>query len=191
MNRKVALLCLLNTLGAGVGCRLSAPDPKGPRLEVAWAGSDTATFSAPATAEWCDSLRMLEIRALGSDTGVSLIVYPVGPVGPGRYPVRVPEGADTARPSSAVGLRWFAANLVRGFQGNSGAVLLRKASEGTVSGEFDAAAGSVTDDRRLTLRGSFHGLRIRAAERGCVSRVSTADTAAAATADTGSAAEVD
>ncbi len=191
MSRSMAFLCLLSTLGSGSGCRLSAPDPRGPRLEVAWTGSDTATFSAPATAEWCDSLRMLEIRALRSDTGVSLIVYPVGPIGPGRYPVRVPEGADVAPPSSAVGLRWFAANLVRGFQGDSGAVRLRESSEGTVSGEFDAAAGSVTDNRRLTLRGAFHGLRIRVAERGCVSRVSTADTAAAATADTGSAAEVD
>jgi hypothetical protein len=190
VNRRGVLFGLLSALGSGGGCRLSVPDPRGPRLELAWTGSDTATFSAPATAEWCDSLRMLEIRALGSDTGVSLVLYPAGPVGSGRYPVRAPAGADSAPPSSALGLRWFSANVVRGFQGDSGAVRLKESSGGAVSGEFDATAASVTDERRLTLRGTFHGLRVRAAKRGCVSRVPAARTAAD-TADTNSAPEVD
>lgn len=92
---------LVAGLAAAAGCRERGSDgsagaPSGARLEASWTGADTATFRAPATAEWCDSLDALTILAMAGDTGIGLVIRP-GAGQPfaktGRYRVRSPGSA--------------------------------------------------------------------------------------------------
>jgi hypothetical protein len=160
---------------------------------VEWIGSDTGKLSAPAVAEWCDSLKLLELRAIHGDTGIALVFYPSGSgtradsvprtaaakpdsvapgdsVTPGSYPVIAPERADTSRPSAAVALRWFAETSIRGFRGDSGTVVLEAIGPGTSAGRFSAYLRSATEGSKLTVTGSFKGLSVTPAPKGCVGR---------------------
>jgi hypothetical protein len=162
----------LGVIGLAAGCRggdgRAAPGRE--RLEVRWTGADTSVFSAPATAERCDTLDLLQIRAMAGDTGIGLAVYRRGGVEPGSYPIRNPEVAETMPPSAAVGLRWFSRTAVQGFRADSGELELEKASGGDLSGRFTARAHAITGNARLKLTGSFEGLRVLPATRGCVPR---------------------
>jgi hypothetical protein len=146
------------------------PVEEGPRIAVRWTGSDSGKIDARASAEWCDTLGLLEIRGLRGDSGVGIAVYPQGALRPGRYRVLRPEVADTSRPAAAVALRWFAATSIRGFKGESGAVVLERSAAGTYSGHLEAYTRSVTDNARLTVRGTLLGLTARPARSGCVPR---------------------
>jgi len=143
-------------------------------LEVEWTGADTGKLSAPAIAEWCDSLGVLELRAIHGDTGFALALYPAdstraaGTAGPGRYRVR-PPAKGTARPWSTLALRWFAETSIRGFRGDSGAVTVESAGTG-IAGRFDAGLRSATDASKLTVKGSFKGLTVTPAGPECAGR---------------------
>ena len=138
-------------------------------IVVEWTGSDTGRIAAPARAEWCDSLRLLEIRAVRGDSGVALAIYPVSTARPDSYPVRPPQDADSLPPASAVALRWFAETSIKGFQSDSGLLVL-EGDGGRVSGQVTAAMRSINDEMRLDLRAAFNDLRVVPAARGCVAR---------------------
>lgn len=166
MSRTIRGSALL-VLGLAVGCRTRGAEETGGRLVVRWTGASTAAFAAPATAEWCDSLNLLEIRAIAGDTGVGLAVYHQGGIAPGTYRVYKPELAGTRPAAAAVGLRWYTQTAVQGFQGTSGELSLRREPDGTLAGGFSARATSITNAGGLTVTGSFEGLRERPATRGC------------------------
>jgi hypothetical protein len=150
------------------GCtRPEAGTQAGPRLTVRWTGADTAEFGAAATAERCDTLHLIEIRAISGDTGVGLVLYDSGTVGSGTYPIRHPENADSLPPAAALGLRWFSKTSVQGFQGASGEVAVRRSAAGELSGTFTAQARALSGPGKLELTGSFDALRPRPATRGC------------------------
>ncbi len=161
-------LALLAMLALAAGCRAGQHGAAaGPRLEVQWTGSDTASFGAPATAEWCDTLRLLEILAIAGDTGIGIALYPKAGLEVRAYPIRRPGVADSARPSAAIGLRWFAATAVQGFQADSGELSLTRAGGGALSGRFSVTAHAISGNRHLSLTGSFRDLVERPAARGC------------------------
>jgi hypothetical protein len=168
MSRRLGRAALL-VLALAAGCREGdAGGKRGARLEVRWAGADTAGFGAPATAEWCDSLDLLEIRAVAGDTGIELALYRHGGIATGRYTIRRPEVAASTRPGAAVGLRLFSETAVRGYQGIGGEVSVRREADGALGGEFTAGASAVEGGGRLKLTGSFEGLRPRpTSHRGC------------------------
>ena len=141
--------------------------PPGGTLEVQWTGADTGKLVAPAVAEWCDSLDLLEVRAMHGDTGIALVLYPAESIVPGDYPVVLPERGDSARPSAAVALRWFAETAIRGFRGDSGAVTVAALEPGARGGSFAARLRSATEGSRLTATGTFRGLTVRAAPADC------------------------
>ena len=141
--------------------------PRGGMLEAQWVGGDTGKLVAPAVAEWCDSLRMLELRAMQGDTGLALVLYPADSAAPGEYPMVSPEQADSIRPSSAVALRWFAETSIRGFRGDSGTVSLTAIGPGAGAGRFSARLRSATEGSRLTVTGTFQGLTVRSAPSDC------------------------
>lgn len=166
-----------------LACSSGEPaDSRNGSLVVEWIGGDTGRLSAPAVAEWCDGLKLLELRAIRGDTGIALILYPSGSVtpadsgapgdsvAPGDYPVVPPERADSSRPAAAVALRWFAETSIRGFRGDSGTVVLEATGPGTSAGRFSAYLRSATEGSRLTVTGSFKGLRVTPAPEGCVGR---------------------
>jgi hypothetical protein len=182
-------------LAGALACSSGDPaDSRAGSLEAEWIGSDTGKLSAPAVAEWCDSLKLLELRAIQGDTGIALVFYPSGSgtrgdsaprpgsaakpdslapgdsVTPGSYPVIAPERADSSRPSAAVALRWFAETSIRGFRGDSGTVVLEAIGPGASAGRFSAHLLSATEGSRLTVTGSFKGLSITPAPQGCVGR---------------------
>jgi hypothetical protein len=166
--RRVPLIALL--VAGGAGCdRLGRGDDDGERLKVSWTGSDTGGFETPAVAEWCDSLRVLEIRAIRGDSGLAVVIFPRDTVRPDSYPVLLPERADSARPSAGVGIRWFAETAIKGFQGDQGSVVVEQAGE-RVTGRLRARMRSVTDGSRLELEGRFQSVRVGPATRGCVPR---------------------
>jgi hypothetical protein len=169
-------------LGA-VACSSGAPaDSRTGSLDAEWIGADTGKLSAPAVAEWCDGLKLLELRATHGDTGIALLLYPADSVPPadsvapadsatpGDYPVVPPERADSSRPSAAVALRWFAETSIRGFRGDSGTVVLEATGPGTSAGRFSAYLRSATEGSRLTVTGSFKGLSVTTAPKGCIGR---------------------
>ena len=165
MARHALVACL------GVALACAKPDAgtrTGPRVTVRWTGADTAAFSASATAERCDTLHLIEIRAISGDTGLGLALYDSGTVRPGSYPIRPPATAGRAAPAAALAVRWFSRTAVQGFQGESGGVSLKRAANGDLSGTFTAKARAINAKAQLDLAGSFDGLRVKPAERGCV-----------------------
>lgn len=170
MSGRAAVLALVLAL-ASAGCHGGASAAGGSRLTVRWTGADTAEISARAEAEWCDSLRVLEIRAMAGDTGVGIALYPAGSIAAGAYPVRRPGVADSTRPpAAALGLRWFSKTSVLGFQGDSGELALERRADGTLSGRFSAAARALVGNGRLHVTGSFDGLRPTNASPACAGR---------------------
>jgi hypothetical protein len=152
----------------GVACSSGeSADTRTGSLQVEWTGADTGKLSAPAVAEWCDSLKLLELRAIHGDTGIALVFYPSDSVTPAHYPVVPPEKADSSRPSAAVALRWFAETSIRGFRGDSGTVVLEATGAGAGAGRFSAHLRSATEGSRLRVTGSFTGLTVTPASTGC------------------------
>jgi hypothetical protein len=198
LREHVAALGRLVAAGLAGALACSSGEPADSRtgsLEAAWIGSDTGKLSAPAVAEWCDSLKLLELRAIQGDTGIALVFYPSGSrtradsvprrtdsaarpdsvapgdsVTPGSYPVIAPERADSSRPAAAVALRWFAETSIRGFRGDSGTVVLEATGPGAAAGRFSAHLRSATEGSRLTVTGSFKGLSVTPAPQGCAGR---------------------
>ncbi|HEX6106697.1 MAG TPA: hypothetical protein VFZ26_14010 [Gemmatimonadales bacterium] len=154
---------------AGAACSRPAAQEGGPRLVVEWSGSDTGRMVAPVHVEWCDTLRLLEIRGVRGDSGVAVAVYPGGPVRADSYPVRPPARADSAPPASAIAIRWFAETAIKGFTGDRGVVVLERADD-RVTGYFEAGMRSVTDGMRLELRGTFRDVTVVPMRLGCVPR---------------------
>ena len=144
----------------------SAGRPAG-SIEAQWVGADTGKLAAPALAEWCDSLRVLELRALRGDTGIALALYPADSLVPADYRVVSPERGDSVRPAAAVALRWFAETTIQGFRSDSGSVVLTAAGPGAGAGRFTARLRSSTEGRRLRVSGSFSGLTITPAPPDC------------------------
>ena len=172
----VALERLVAGLVGAVACSSGEPaDSRTGSLEVEWTGADTGKLSAPAVAEWCDSLELLELRAIHGDTGIALVLYPSGLASrprdrhPGVPGAPAPR-ADSSRPSAAVALRWFAETSIRGFRGDSGTVVLEATGPGASAGRFSAYLRSATEGSRLTVTGSFKGLTVTPAPQGCVGR---------------------
>jgi len=160
------LWLLAGAWGALAAC---AQQPAGSqaRLEARWTGSDTGQVTGRPTVEWCDKLRLLQIQVVRGDTGIALALYPGDSMLGGSYPVLAPSRADSTPPASAVAVRWFASTAIRGFQGDSGSVVVKRDGAGMLSGEFQVRAKSATDARRIRLHGSFHGLLARPAPAGC------------------------
>jgi hypothetical protein len=158
-------------LMGAAACSSEGPaDRGGGSLALEWTGADTGKLAAPAIAEWCDSLRLLEVRAIQGDTGIALVLYPTDSVAAGKYPVFRPDRADNRRPASAVALRWFAETSIRGFSGDSGTVVLQAIGPAAMAGRFSAHLRSATEGSRLSVTGSFQGLSVAAASAGCVAR---------------------
>jgi hypothetical protein len=169
-------LIALGLIGA-VACSSGDPaDTRTGSLQVEWTGADTGKLSAPAVAEWCDSLDLLELRAIHGDTGIAVVLYPSDSLTPsdtvprGDYPVLPPEKADSNRPSAAVALRWFAETSIRGFRGDSGTVVLEATGAGAREGRFTAYLRSATDGSRLSVTGAFAGLTVTPASPSCGGR---------------------
>jgi hypothetical protein len=155
-----ALCCHPASEGAGEG-----------RLSVHWTGSDTATFSSAAAAEWCASLHLLEIRAIAGDTGAGIVLYPADTVGPGVYPVRRPDVADTSLPpSAAVALRWASRTMIMGYQADSGRVTVERTPDARLAGRFSVHARPLSTGSLLKATGSFEHLRIVTAPASCAGR---------------------
>lgn len=159
------LLLLLAGCPGGPGA-----ETRSARLDVEWTGADSGHLSGPATAEWCDTLKVLQIQALAGDSGVAIALYPVDSIRPDSYPVLLPSKADSVPPAAAVALRYFAETAVKGYQGDSGRVLLRDTVGGRLSGRFSASLKSATDGSRLRAGGVFHDVPVVRARRGCVAR---------------------
>jgi len=137
-------------------------------MDLHWTGSDRGKVSAGATAEWCSLLRLLEIRVIRGDTGIALAIYPRDTVLPGKYPVKEPARAESLAPAAGIAVRWATPTSIKGFQGESGSVVLERSGGGSLSGRVEALARSATDTGRINISGSFHSLSVRTSTRGCV-----------------------
>lgn len=137
------------------------------RLEARWRGSESGKISTTAAAEWCADRRMLEIRAIQGDTGLAVAVYTVDTIAADSYRVVDPTRADSAPPSARVALRLFGQTSIKGYQADSGTVILEHSGAGQVSGSLAARARSVLNGDRIRLNGNFQGVAIMPQERGC------------------------
>ncbi|HET6796724.1 MAG TPA: hypothetical protein VFH40_06130 [Gemmatimonadales bacterium] len=137
-------------------------------LELRWKGTERGVVTGSATGQWCDLLRLLEIRVVKGDTGVAVAIYPRNTLVAGTYPIRAPLKAESLPPAAAVALRWAGPTAVKGFQGESGNIVLERSSGGAVSGRLTAAARSATDTGFLELTGQFRDLAVQSSKLGCV-----------------------
>ncbi len=153
-------------------------------LEAQWAGSNPGKISGPATAEWCASRRLLQIRTIQGDSGIALALYPSDTIATGRYRVVDPVKAESLAPAAGVALRWLAQTSVQGFQGDSGVVDLKRSTAGLISGQIRVGARSVVDTQKVSVRGFFQDLTVRPDTRGCVAPIKQSG-ADAEPADTG------
>ncbi len=162
------ILAAVATLG---GCeKEEATEPGTGTLRVEWTGADTGQMAGPAVAEWCDSLRFLQVSTIHGDTGFAFVIYPKDSVIPARYGVMLPAKADTSRPAAAIALRWFAEVSIRGFRGDGGEVVLAALVPGAGSGRFSAKLKSATDGSRLAIKGTFERLTISRSPASCGGR---------------------
>ena len=137
------------------------------RLAAQWAGADSGKISASATAEWCAERLWLEVRAIQGDTGLAMVLYPVDSIESDSYPVLDPTRADSVRPSASLGLRLFSQTAVKGYRGDSGAVLLVRLSSGQLSGKVTARVRGVPNGEQVRLSGKFDRVAVLPQERGC------------------------
>jgi hypothetical protein len=166
--KRVAGLLWLALAGLSACHPLSRLRRDDAQVDLRWSGSDEGKVSSGATAEWCGLLRLLEIRAIRGDTGVALAIYPSDSLVPGKYPVRDPVRAESLPPAAGVAVRWATRTSIKGFQGESGSVILERSGSGPVSGRVEALARSATDTGRIHVTGTFQNLSVRKSTRGCV-----------------------
>jgi hypothetical protein len=167
-------MILLSLAGA---CRAIPEETRtGGHLEAQWTGSTQGSISAPATAEWCATRRLLEIRAVQGDTGIALALYPRETLAVGVYRVMDPAKADSVPPGAGVALRWLSPTLVQGFRGESGTIELARSTSGRLSGTLTARARSIVDAQRVGIQGKFRDLAIRPESRGCTADAEPRDT---------------
>jgi hypothetical protein len=155
------------TLGLGAACSGSGNQHQAGRVEAHWTGVDSGRVSGPATAQWCADRRSLEVRAVQGDGGFAIVMYPLDTIEPDTYRVVKPEGADSLAPSAAVALRLFSPGAIKGFQGDSGDVVLEHSGSAKLSGSVHARARSVTNSERLLISGKFRDLSVVPQARGC------------------------
>jgi hypothetical protein len=173
---KRSLTALAIVLAGLPGCNRGPASRGGAgQIDVRWTGTEPGRLSGGATAEWCSILRLLEIRAIRGDTGIALAIYPADTITPGEYRIVDPAKAESLPPAAGMALRWATQVAVKGFQGESGSVVLDRLRSGELSGRITAAARSVTDTQRVTIDGSFSGLTIRPQGRGCARRSKHSD----------------
>ena len=137
------------------------------RLEARWRGSESGKISTTAAAEWCADRRMLEIRAIQGDTGLAVAVYAVDTIASDSYRVVEPTRADSAPPSARVALRLFAQTSIKGYQADSGTVILERSRAGHISGSLAARARSVLNGEQIRLNAKFQGVAVTPQKRGC------------------------
>jgi hypothetical protein len=143
------------------GCRWMPPrSAAAGHLEASWSGPNGGTISASASAEWCGARRLLEIRAVQGDTGIAFALYPKDTLLQGRYRVVDPLRAESLPPAAGLALRWFTQNAVKGFQGDTGTVLVDRSPSGELGGSVTARARSIVDTQQITVRGTFRGLTV-------------------------------
>ena len=165
MTRSGSRLLLAIPLAAG--CWGSAQPVLKGRFDARWTGPDTGQVSAPGTAEWCSEGRLLEIRAIHGDTAIAMVLYPLDTVQADTYRVVPPRGADSLAPSAAVALRFFSPTAIKGYQGDSGSVVLRRSKSGELSGSVEARSRSVLNGELLTITGRFQDIVVVPQTRGC------------------------
>jgi hypothetical protein len=128
-------------------------------LDATWTGSDTGRFRAAGRALWCPARGLLEITAIGVDSGVGIVLRPIASLAPGEYPVVDAVAHEIGRPGAAVAIRWFAKEAVHAFRGDSGVVSLDRAV-GTVSGRVEARMLGTLNATRLDLRARLREIPI-------------------------------
>lgn len=158
----VFVLSLLAACG-----QLETQAPQAGRLEARWAGAESGRISAYAAAEWCADRLSLEIRAIQGDTGLAMALYPVDTIVSDSYRVIAPSGADSAPPSASLALRLFGQTAIKGYQGDSGTVILERSGSGQLSGRLVARARSVLGGEQIRLSGKFDRVAVKPQERGC------------------------
>ncbi|MFL5403564.1 MAG: hypothetical protein ACJ8BF_12175 [Gemmatimonadales bacterium] len=166
--RRFAGLLSLGLVGLSACKEVARLRGGGDDIEVHWTGADQGKVSGTATAEWCSLLRLLEVQALAGDTGVALAIYPTDTLAAGKYPVMDPAKAESLPPAAGLALRWPTQTSIKGFQGESGSVVLERSGSGQLSGSVAAVARSITDNGRLRVTGTFRDLTVRPSTRGCV-----------------------
>ena len=159
-------LALVLSLMPACGKWESQPSQAG-RLEAHWTGADSGRISAPAAAEWCADRLLLEIRAIQGDTGLAMSLHPVDTIATDSYRVVEPTRADSAPPSAQVALRLFLQTAIKGYQGDSGIVILERSGSGQLSGSLAARARSVLNGEQIRLSGKFERVAVTSQERGC------------------------
>jgi hypothetical protein len=177
VRRSGRALALGLSLLAACDARESQQSQAG-RLEAQWSGADSGKISGQATAEWCADRLWLEIRAIRGDTGLAMALYPVDSIVSDSYPVVAPTRADSVRPAASMALRLFSPTAVKGYRGDSGAVLLVTSGSGQISGRLRGSALATSSADRVRISGKFERVAVVPQERGCTPKPpdTTADT---------------
>ena len=114
----------------------------GPRLEMAWTGSDTGQVVLPASARRCGA-GPVELTAMSGDTGVAFVIHGNDPLEAGRYPLTGPNEAASSPPAAAFAARWTDSMDIFAWRTVEGALELSSPAKlrGTFSGRAERWGG--------------------------------------------------
>ncbi|MFN0177884.1 MAG: hypothetical protein ACKVZ0_03725 [Gemmatimonadales bacterium] len=165
-----ALFLTLAALAGLAACRASpGPDAVGPssQLTVEWKGAVNRTFTAPAEGRWCARDRLLEIVASQADTGVGLALAMLDSLRPGQHPVVSSAVPVDWRPMALAAVRWVNDTAVRGFEGNSGGVVVTTVGPDGVSGTIDLRLKHHNTPDTIRMTGRFSSVPVGPSDTLC------------------------
>lgn len=139
------------------GCDGDAPTAHSGELTVEWIGADTGGLSARPLAVWCERDNRLKLTAVKGETGVGLLVYPSGALGPGDFPAFDPGLDSAVRPGVAFATRWVSKKAVAAYQSDSGGLEVTRGSTG-LGGTFTVRLRGLNNTDTVRMTGHFGGL---------------------------------
>ena len=168
----IGRLIVFGTAMLLTACHGSAAGPSAGQLHAKWAGSDSGKLIATARATWCAPGRLLEVIGVDSDAGMGLAIYPSDSVSDGEYPVMDPRLDSLQRPRSAVGMRWFTETQIKGYQGDSGWIMLTR-HDRMLEGGLEVRLHAVSTPETIRVMATFRGVPLMADSARCRSDSAT------------------
>lgn len=124
-------------------------------VAVEWAGVVRGKLVAVAAGTWCQADSLLEISAIRGDSGFGIALIEPDSVRPGQHPVVAPSVPVPWRPMALAALRWVTDTAVKGFEANSGNVVITAVVNREVSGTINVRLKQTDTNDTVRLTGRF------------------------------------
>lgn len=150
------LLTACVVLGSACGGAGSGSGGGRAEFTAEWIGADTGGLSVRPSGVWCERDSALKVTAVKGDLGVGVVIYPIGQLKTGHYPVFDPGLDSMKRPGAAFAVRWVDDKHVAAYQSDSGGIDFSTGSTG-LSGKFTVRMRGLDNTDTVRMTGHFGG----------------------------------